>query len=228
MDKVVALALQVSHTEAEIQQNLTAAEPYDNAGYPLVQEQARLARLRLTRLGRVRKLLASMTEPVPAARQQSHLERLGMIAEANTRRSVGLDTALLEDTMKNVCKDFRCSDCSESTSYRSVCLNFMLTCLSIRVKTRLHYDTQNGYAIDPPITALMQRIVNNPTVVWLDENDAFMALPDALDRMHATVVLPTAVDKKSKKEAREYAIHAQSIRKIIESIGRCEQAVIAP
>lgn len=227
MDQAAMLALQGAQTEADIRQALITAAPFDNPAHPLLQQVVREARGRLTRLERLRKLLADMTEPVPLRRNDSHMERLAMMTEANTRRSVGLDTALLEDTMKNVCKDFRCADCSEGSSYRSVCLQFMLTCLSIRLRTRLHFDTVNGYAIEPQTTALMQRIINNATLVWLDENDAFMNLPNELDRMHATVVAPTAVDRKTKQEAREYDIHAKSIRKIIASIGRCEQATIA-
>ena len=227
MDQAAMLALQGAQTEADFRQALITAAPFDNPAHPLLQQVVNEARGRLTRLERLRKLLADMTEPVPLRRNDSHMERLAMMTEANTRRSVGLDTALLEDTMKNVCKDFRCADCSEGSSYRSVCLQFMLTCLSIRLRTRLHFDTVNGYAIEPQITALMQRIINNATLVWLDENDAFMSLPDELDRMHATVVAPTAVDRKTKQEAREYDIHAKSIRKIIASIGRCEQATIA-
>eukprot|EP00966_Prymnesium_polylepis_P051136 1183598-Prymnesium_polylepis.2 len=227
MDQAAMLALQGAQTEADIRQALITAAPFDNPAHPLLQQVVNEARGRLTRLERLRKLLADMTEPVPLRRNDSHMERLAMMTEANTRRSVGLDTALLEDTIKNVCKDFRCADCSEGSSYRSVCLQFMLTCLSIRLRTRLHFDTVNGYAIEPQITALMQRIINNATLVWLDENDAFMSLPNELDRMHATVVAPTAVDRKTKQEAREYNIHAKSIRKIIASIGRCEQATIA-
>ena len=38
---------------------------------------------------------------------------------------------------KDICKDFRCPDCTEGGAYRSVCLNFMLSCLAICIESLL-------------------------------------------------------------------------------------------
>ena len=42
--------------------------------------------------------------------------------------------------------------------------------------------------------------------------------------MLAAVVQPTAVDKRSRKEAKEYELHAQSIGQMIASLRACEAA----
>jgi len=148
-----------------------------------------------------------------------------MLMEAQTRRSLGLDASVLQQTMKNTCKDVRCSDCSsENASYRAVCLSFFLNCLAIRVQTRLKFDAANGYRIEPALTQFMERLIADPQRVWLGEPKYFGALPDLLDLMYTNVVLPTAVNKKGKREAKEYEWHKDSIRRIVESIGRCEQS----
>jgi len=59
---------------------------------------------------------------------------------------------------------------------------------------------------------------------WADEQKYFRAFPDILDLIYTNVVLPTAVNKKGKREAKEYDWHKDSIRKIVESIGCCEQS----
>ena len=67
--------------------------------------------------------------------------------------------------------------------------------------------------------------IANPIGTWIHENQLFYSLPDELDDQYTTVVLPT-VDgtRKTKQEAREYLLHKNSIRKIVESIHKCEQA----
>ena len=215
-------ALQKATTEAERRAALLQAMPFNTDAHPEVKQAFEAERRRQHRMGL---LAANLTAEVAISRQNSHHERMGMLMEAHTRRSLGLDASVLQQAMKNTCKDFRCSDCSsENGSYRAVCLSFMFNCLAIRVQTRLQFDAANGYRIEPAVTQFMQRFVADPQRVWLDEQKYFRALPDILDLMYTNVVLPTAVNKNGKREAKEYHWHKDSIRKIVESIGRCEQS----
>lgn len=215
-------ALQSASSEAERRAALLQATPFNTDAHPDVQ-QAVLESSRRQR--RAELLVADMTVDVTPTRQNSHRERMGMLMEAQTRRSLGLDASVLREAMNTTCKDFRCPDCaSENSSYRSVCLQFMLSCLAVRVQTRLKYDTANAYQIEPAVTQFMQRLVNDPVRVWLEEPAQFESLPDSLDSMYNRFVLPrVGQDRKSRREARSYRNHAYSIRQIVENISRCER-----
>ena len=216
-------ALQSATTEAERRAALVQAMPYNTEAHPDVQQAFQTVRQRQHRMGL---LVANFTAlPVNPTRQSSHRERMGFLMEAQTRRSLGLDDSILKRAMKDTCKSFRCPDCdAEGASYKSTCLQFMLNCLGVRIQTRLHYDKENGYRIDPVLTNVMERFVANPVGFWLDEHAQFVTLPDALDLMYVTVVSGTAVDEESRREAKHYNKHAEAIRKVVESIGRCEQS----
>ena len=126
--------------------------------------------------------------------------------------------------MKDTCYDTRCTDCELGDQYQAVCLNFMISCLGIRVARRLQGDLDNGYNIDPTVTAFMKRLVDNPVRVFLHENESFYDLPTLLEQQFVTVVQPTNDGtRKAKKEIRQYKIHKNSISKVIASIGRCEE-----
>ena len=167
---------------------------------------------------RMKKLQEKLPKPLELTRQTSHDERIGLIE----RLRKGDTTA--EREMKDTCYDTRCTDCELGDQYQAVCLNFMISCLGIRVARRLQGDLDNGYNIDPTVTAFMKRLVDNPVRVFLHENESFYNLPAWLDQQFAMVVDPTNDGtKKSKKEIRQYKLHKDSIAKVIASIGRCEE-----
>ena len=103
-----------------------------------------------------------------------------------------------------------------------MCLHFMLQCLAIRIRTRLEYDKINQYKILPETTALLQEYVDNPLQFWLDEHPYFLKIPDMLDKIYSRIVQPTVMDESTRREAAEYYKHKESIRKIVDSILRCE------
>lgn len=169
-------------------------------------------------LRRMKKLKEKPPEPLPPTRQTSHDERIALIE----RMRRGDNTA--EKEIKDNCHDTKCRDCKESQEYQAVCLNFLLQCLSLRVKRRLRGDSDNGYQIHDGITAFMNRLVNDPVRVWIHETKSFYNLPSWLDHEFATVVQPSDDGtRKAKKEVKEYGLHKDSIAKIIASIGRCEE-----
>ena len=72
----------------------------------------------------------------------------------------------------------------------------------------------------------MTRYSNDPLRTWLDETASLLTLPDRLDEQYASVVQPTDDGTKLKRtEAKLYKSHMDSIRLVIESIGRCDAAV---
>ena len=167
---------------------------------------------------RMKKLQEKTPKPLEPTRQSSHDERIGLIE----RLRKGDTTA--EKEMKDTCYDTRCTDCELGDQYQAVCLNYMISCLGIRVKRRLQGDLDNGYNIDPTVTAFMQRLVDNPVRVFLHENEPFYNLPKWLDQQFAVAVEPTNDGtRRAKKEIREYKLHKGSIAKVIASIGRCEE-----
>ena len=113
-----------------------------------------------------------------------------------------------------------------SEAYKSVCLRFMLDCLKIRLQERLYFDALNGYEIEEEIRDDMTSFVENPMRFYLDHHEDFANLPAMLERMHYVVVAPTAEDAHTKAEARDYELHAASVRKIVEAILRCERTAV--
>jgi hypothetical protein len=221
-------ALPSAATDAELEVAILRAMPFNDHAHPDVMDAIAAAQERQRRLRRVAMLTADATAAVPVARQDSHRQRMGYLVQAQTNRSMGLDDAILKRAMKDTCRDFRCPDCTESGSYKSVCLNFMLSCLAIRIQTRIHYDKVNKYNIPPETTALLQEFVNGPIQFWLNEHAYFRKIPDMLDRIYTRIVQPTAVDKATRGEADDYKRHTDSIRKIVESILKCEAAIANP
>ena len=221
-------ALQSAESDAEINAALIGAMPFNTPAHPAVRDAVAAAQERQLRQRRVSMLTADATRAVPVARQDSHRQRMGYLVQAQTNRSMGLDDEILRKSMKDTCKDFRCPDCTEGGSYKQVCLNFMLSCLAIRIKTRLFYDQQNRYKIEPGVTQVLQEYVANPIAFFLDEHAFFRKIPDMLDRMYTRVVQHTAVDQASHDEAEHYRKHSESIRKIVTSILNCEAATPPP
>jgi hypothetical protein len=221
----VVRVLQAASTVAELQAALLSATPFNDDAHPAVRDAVSAAQQRL-RDRRITMLTANMTGEVPVARRDSHRERMGMLVEAGTRRSLDLDMAVLNKSMRLICRDYRCEDCSMSEAYKSVCLRFMLDCLKIRLQERLYYDAVNGYEIEEEIREDMAAFVDNPMRFYLDHHDDFANLPSMLERMHYVVVAPTAVDEHSRAEARDYELHAASVRKIVEAILRCEGTAV--
>jgi hypothetical protein len=167
---------------------------------------------------RMKKLQEKQPKPLIPTRQSSHDERIALIE----RMRRGDHTA--EKEMKDTCYDTRCTDCELGDEYQAVCLNFMIYCLGIRVARRLQGDLDNGYEIDPTVTAFMERLSDNPVRVFIHENESFYNLPTWLDQQFKMVVEPTNDStRKAKKEIREYRLHKDSITKVIASIGRCEE-----
>lgn len=223
--------LSAARTDAELQAALLHGIAHDDPLEPAneaLQAAMRAARRRLARQRRVAALVppvANASEaPPPLARVASHSQRDALLSQRRLQRSLGADTAGTERLMKDICHDTRCTDCTESREYRAVCLQFILECLSVRMATRLRFDSKNGYAVDSPVTAFMARFVTDPYGVWLDDTHALYGLPAQLQRMLATVVQPTAVDKASRKEAKEYRLHTWSITQMIRSLRSCEAA----
>jgi hypothetical protein len=221
-------ALQNAESDAEINAALIRTMPFDTPTHPAVRDAVAAAQARQLRRRRAAMLTADATQAVPVARRDSHRQRVGYLVQAQTNRSMGLDDEILQRAMKDTCKDFRCPDCTEGGSYKQVCLNFMLSCLVIRIKTRLFYDQQNHYNIDSGVTQVLQEYVDNPIASFLDDHAFFRKIPDMLDRMYTRVVQHTAVDKPSHDEAEQYRTHKDSIRKIVTSILSCEAAAPPP
>ena len=222
MDEVIH-ALNHAETDAELNAALLRATPYNDSH--LVRDAIIAAQERQERRRRVVMLTSQVSDQVPVMRQDSHQERTGYLLQAQTNRSLGLEDEALSRSMKDTCKDFRCPDCSEGGAYKSVCLHFMLQCLAIRIRTRLEYDKINQYKILPETTALLQEFVGNPLQFWLDEHPYFRKIPDMLDKIYDRIVKPTVVDEYTRHEAAQYESHKESIRKIVDSILRCEAAL---
>ena len=208
--------LKVAETEEELMAALQL--PYLELASPDAEVEAKVkeAREKLRRLETLRGLAKRM---LSVERQASHDERLDIL----TRLQLGDTTA--EQEMHKTCKDFRCTSCEESQEYKATCLNFLLRCLAERVETRLGHDQQNGYAIDPRITDFMRRLSTDPVKVFLHENKLLKKLPSILQHEYDVIVAPTSVNRATKKEAYQYRSHMASIKRIIESIGRCENEV---
>ena len=216
--------LDAARTPAELQAALLNGIALDDPlAPPNAPLQAAIAGAQ-TRLARQRMLAAAPTG-VPLERQTSHDERSRLLDRLRKRRARGLDASGTEAQMRWICRDTRCTDCAASREYKAVCIQFTLECLAVRVKERLKRNTSNAYALDPAVTAFMTRFSANPLRVWISEAEALYALPGELDRMHASVVVPTQDGTEAKrKEAYEYRLHAGSIRRVIESLRRCEAA----
>ena len=213
-------ALITAETDTELNAALLRATPYNNSD--VMRDAIVEAKERQERRRRIAMLTAS--QPSPITRQDSHQERIAYLLQAQTNRSLGLEDETLSRSMKDTCKDFRCPDCGEGGAYKSVCINFMLQCLAIRIRTRITYDKLNQYKILPETTALLQEFVDNPQKFWLDEHPYFRKIPDMLDKIYDRIVQPTVVDEHTQREAAEYYKHKESIRKIVDSILRCEAA----
>ena len=218
MDEVIH-ALNHAETDAELNAALLRATPYNDSH--LVRDAIIAAQERQERRRRV--VMLTVSQP-PVTRQESHQERMGYLLQAQTNRTLGLEDEALSRAMKDTCKDFRCPDCSEGGAYKSVCIHFMLQCLAIRIQTRIKYDKLNHYKILPETTALLQEFVGNPLQFWLDEHPYFRKIPDMLDKIYDRIVKPTVVDEYTRHEAAQYESHKESIRKIVDSILRCEAA----
>jgi len=208
--------LKVAETEEELMAALQL--PYLELASPdaEVEEKVREAREKLRRLETLRMLAKRM---LSVERQQSHDTRIDIMS----RLKLGDENA--EEEMHEHCKDTYCTSCEESQEYKATCLNFLLRCLGQRVGTRLQYDLKNGYAIHPGITAFMIRLRDDPIKTCLHENRLFSNLPDVLEHEYNVIVYPTGVDPASRGERRNYRNHVAAIKKIIDSIGRCERAV---
>ena len=220
-------ALNAANTEEDIRSALAAVEKWDTGRFPDVQHAIRSARDRMDKLKRFQRLTRRlMAPPLPnIERQTSHQNRLALLADVRGARNLGLDMEKLNTELKNNCYDTFCKQCEESPEYATVCLQFMLECLAVRIKTRLDTDAKNGYFYDPKVTAFMQRFVTNPLRTWVDETAAFYTLPDQLDTAYNTVVLNTTVGRgKNNYEKNSFKRHIKSIRKMIESIKRCDIA----
>ena len=211
-------------TAAELQVALLEAAQSNPDAHPALRDAMATAEHRLRE--RRAAMLTATTGGVPVTRRKSHNQRVGMLTEATARRSVDLDMAVLNKSMRMICKDFRCQDCSSTASYKSVCLTFMLNCLSVRIQERLFYDQKNGYAIEDEITEVMTSFVANPLRFWKERHDDFANLPSMLERMHYVIVSPPALSDDAKHEAHMYETHVASIRKVIELILRCERATV--
>ena len=221
MDEVIH-ALNSASTDAELNAALLRATPYNDSH--LVRDAIIAAQERQEWRRRVVMLTSQVSDQVPVMRQDSHQERMGYLLQAQTNRTLGLEDEALTRAMKDTCKDFRCPDCNEGGAYKSVCIHFMLQCLAIRIRTRLEYDKINQYKILPETTALLQEYVDNPLQFWLDEHPYFLKIPDMLDTIYTRIVQPTVMDESTRREADEYYKHKESIRKIVDSILRCEAA----
>lgn len=208
--------LKVAETEEELMAALQL--PYLELASPdaEVEEKVREAREKLRRLETLRMLAKRM---LSVERQQSHDTRIDIMS----RLKLGDENA--EEEMHKHCKDTYCASCEESQEYKATCLNFLLRCLAQRVATRLHFDQKNGYSIHPGITAFMIRLRDDPIKTFLHENKLFNNLPKVLEHEYNVIVEPTGVDTASRGERRNYRNHVAAIKKIIDSIGRCERAV---
>ena len=230
MAQAAVNAMEEATTVEELTAALEAAAPFaEEVGVDIV-----IARERLERLRRYEKLARALVAgPVSPQRQTSHNQRSAMLTEARLKRALGMDTTDIDKRMKDHCYGDKgdgkrpfCLDCTEGPEYQSLCLHYLLECLRVRISTRLQFDQQNAYAIDPAVTQFMTRYSNDPLRTWLDETASLLTLPDRLDEQYAAVVQPTDDGTKLKRtEAKLYKSHMDSIRLVIESIGRCDAAV---
>ena len=223
---IVEKALEEADTVEALTAALEAAEPFrDEIGVDIINAKEKLERLR-----RYQKLARSLISPL-LMRQKSHDHRWRMLAEMRLKRALKMDTASIDKEMKDHCYGERdgivpyCRDCSQSAEYQSLCLNFYIECIAVRIKTRLQHDATNGYAIDPAVTAFMTRYVHDPIRTWLDEPHLLLGLPDKLDEQHASVVVPTDDGSKVKRtEAKLFKSHTDAIRTAIANLARCDAA----
>lgn len=126
--------------------------------------------------------------------------------------------------MKRVCSSFQCVDRSEWSEFSSICMEFLLKALAVRIRTRLKYDLLNGYKIAPQFTRFLERYVEDPIGTWFYETPFFCSLPDRMEHAYNTAVLLTIDGSQAaNREAKRYRTHANSIFNMIDSIRKCEK-----
>ena len=151
--------------------------------------------------------------------------------EWRLRRGLGIPLETTEQSMKDICHDNRCTDCTtEAPSYQAICINFFLECLRIRCATWSQFNQVNRYDTLPgwpsDLTVALARYVEIPIRFWLDETWSFYSFGDRLVSHHEPVIKPTEVDKDSKAESRLYLSHSKSIQRVILSIRKCDAAPV--
>ena len=230
MSSDVVLLLQHANDIPSIRAAFLAATPFSTNA--TVQAEVQSAEQRLERLVRLAKLTPPMmSAPLTPVRQQSHRQRMHLLMESRLKKaliSMGnniIDLSATERLMKDACHDDRCGDCSQSAEYQSVCLQFALECLAIRMSTRLRFDAANGFAIPAETTRFMHAFVADPVRVWLDHSQRLYSLGHELDAAYDTAVLRTDDgSKESRKEIKEYRLHADSLKKMILNLQACDAA----
>ena len=226
----IILLLQDANDIPSIRAALLAATPFSTDATVRVEVQS--AEQRLERLVRLAKLTPPMmSAPLTPVRQQSHRQRMHLLMESRLKKvliSMGnniIDLSATERLMKDACHDDRCGDCSQSAEYQSVCLQFALECLAIRMSTRLRFDAANGFAIPVPTREFMEAFVADPVRAWLDHSQRLYSLGTELDAAYDTAVLPTDDGTKARrKEVKEYRLHVDSLKKMILNLQACDTA----
>ena len=101
-----------------------------------------------------------------------------MLDEYTRSLALGVDQEVIERVLKDACHDDRCTaDVSDSDSYRALCLNHSLTCLTIRVGARIRCDDKNGYPIPASLRADMEQFVADPVSFFVKRKRSILRPP---------------------------------------------------
>ena len=217
--------LQAARTVPEISAAMLAA--FEFGEDPAVHAEMKSAsRRRMERAERQAKLSRPTT--VAVARQASHTERERLLTELRERRANGRSLAGIEKEVKDYCRDDRCSDCSSSLEFQSLCLSFMLECIAIRIKrTMVRHGAIARYNIDPDLSDLMLRFIADPVNVWLDHTNDVFAIGDRLENEYHTKVEPFTVQphpEPVRKQAKSFKRHYKRIKDLLAHLRTCERS----
>jgi hypothetical protein len=173
---------------------------------------------------RLRIIYASPQTPIPFKRIPEHNERTQFLWGAHF---AGKDNEMVKKMSSTTCKLHQCKACGTGM-HRATCMQFLIMCIAMRLKTRLVFDQMNNYKIHKSIVDFMTEYVDNPIKVWLTTPEKLYALSTDLENMYQTVVEPTKNDSpNASREVEQYRGHLSALQEMISSLRRCHQAAIA-
>ena len=164
---------------------------------------------------------------VDRKQRKQHDKRVSVLQVLNRQRANGVDTGAVEHQIKEMCKNGTCPHCvTMRGDYQATCITFLLTCIGVRIKTRLKFDRKWSYNIDSDLHELMDAYVADPLRTWIHRNADVRNLPSRLQGMHTERVIPTVgTFPESQEEADKYASHVESIRLMLITLSACDRSL---
>ena len=223
-------SLRAARSIPEIRSAMLEGMGFDPDENPEVFEEMRRANVRREER-RTREAALHRNTAMPSAveneEQVEHDKRQRLLTELRQKRADGVDLTGIETSVKNFCYDTKCEDCNSSLEFQSLCIQFMIECIAIRIKiTLIDNDAINRYNIEPPLAGLIRRFVADPVNVWLNEPDQVYSIGDRLEEVYQGHIEPLTHrpnPKDVRNEARSFRIHQKKIRSLLRHLQRCER-----